>query len=693
MISKWKVPVGALLVVAFLVTVVFPAAAYARDPVKITSATVKGLVRNDNIKQDAGFIKVTEIEKCDVVYVQVELPEGVRWSSKPGKDDYEHNGQTSRVVSSDQNTMEFWVSGSDTLFSRNGYIKVLFRNLIISRKADSEINVRVKVRGVEDGLQVYEYSTACKTSDVGAGVTVTAKSPPAVSYGTGKLIAAITIAEKHPGAIHDGDKLVMRLPDGTKWKSGMSANHPYVTQGLYGLTVKDFSINTDNTERDELVVSFAGPSKTFADQVELNLAVDLTPDVQEGDLVLEVSAGEPFIPGFDSTRLTVAVMGNAEGDVTVADTSNDGIYPAHYGMRIDDITIKASGGFNDGDRVTLNLPRGFVWYDINAWDIPNGIKDVLSVYDSGRSLWIELDSDEDTVIFEDLEIASLPDAPLGDIQVSVTGSYTGLATVGKCVAAVSVSSTKRTVTVPGQNQAAGDIIIREAQKDSLDDGELILSLPAGVKFAAKPVFTINGNRVEAIRVFLSASGDRCVVNLDLFSTRVDEITVSEIRYDIDTRLAKTDIQVEVSGSAINFLDGAGAWTDAAKYENDPVVYVVNASSSSTSPKAKVFKVGDPGVAVVNGRILVQVNLLTETLDLTKRWDAAARTAYFSKGGVTVAFPMGENAVYVDGRRVPLDQGGMIINGVTYATLRGVQEAFGGELVWDGVTKTATFKFD
>jgi len=148
-----------------------------------------------------------------------------------------------------------------------------------------------------------------------------------------------------------------------------------------------------------------------------------------------------------------------------------------------------------------------------------------------------------------------------------------------------------------------------------------------------------------------------------------------------------DLQVKIKGTAL--VETGGTWpnsTTAAK--------VVNAKCVTPAPGGKTvsFKIGDEGVTAMNGRTLVQVNLLCDTLGLQKSWDAASKTAYFVKDGTVVAFPIGKNQIIINGNTIPVDQGGVAYNNFTYATLRGIQMAFGGELTWDQATQTATFKF-
>lgn len=101
----------------------------------------------------------------------------------------------------------------------------------------------------------------------------------------------------------------------------------------------------------------------------------------------------------------------------------------------------------------------------------------------------------------------------------------------------------------------------------------------------------------------------------------------------------------------------------------------------------------------NGRMLVPLRALAEPMELSVIWDAARRTASFT--GIPVhgdqeteaCFTAGSNryTVTADGhtQTVTMDSAVVVSDNRTYAPVRYLATAFGYQVGWDGVTRTAT----
>jgi len=88
--------------------------------------------------------------------------------------------------------------------------------------------------------------------------------------------------------------------------------------------------------------------------------------------------------------------------------------------------------------------------------------------------------------------------------------------------------------------------------------------------------------------------------------------------------------------------------------------------------------------------LLRVNILCDKLGLEKSWDPVNRIATFYKDDKIVSFPIGVNEVLINSTVHTVDQGAEIIDNFTYVPIRRIQEAFGGEILWDPETKTVTY---
>jgi N-acetylmuramoyl-L-alanine amidase len=74
---------------------------------------------------------------------------------------------------------------------------------------------------------------------------------------------------------------------------------------------------------------------------------------------------------------------------------------------------------------------------------------------------------------------------------------------------------------------------------------------------------------------------------------------------------------------------------------------------------------------------------------TVDWDGATQTATATKDDTVVVLTIGDTSPTIDGEVVTIDQAGVIVDGRTLAPLRFVAEIFGGTVVWDGDSLTAT----
>jgi len=92
--------------------------------------------------------------------------------------------------------------------------------------------------------------------------------------------------------------------------------------------------------------------------------------------------------------------------------------------------------------------------------------------------------------------------------------------------------------------------------------------------------------------------------------------------------------------------------------------------------------------MIGGRTMLPLRAIFEEMGAEVAWDAATQTATATRGNITVVLPVGSLSPTVNGVVVPIDQAGVIVGGRTFAPLRFVAEAFGGEVQWDGAASTA-----
>ncbi len=97
----------------------------------------------------------------------------------------------------------------------------------------------------------------------------------------------------------------------------------------------------------------------------------------------------------------------------------------------------------------------------------------------------------------------------------------------------------------------------------------------------------------------------------------------------------------------------------------------------------------PAPVEVNGRVLLPMRMVFESLQATVDWDGQTRTAEAVRGNTTVRMTINSPTAFVNARPVALDVAPQLIKGHTYVPVRFPAEAFGAQVGWDQTTQTVT----
>jgi len=96
--------------------------------------------------------------------------------------------------------------------------------------------------------------------------------------------------------------------------------------------------------------------------------------------------------------------------------------------------------------------------------------------------------------------------------------------------------------------------------------------------------------------------------------------------------------------------------------------------------------------IKNGRTLLPIRVLIESLGGTVEWNAKEQKVTITLNGHSIILWIGKDIVLVNGSKVKLDVAPMIINGRTYLPLRFISENLGASVDWDETTKTVTIYY-
>ena len=93
--------------------------------------------------------------------------------------------------------------------------------------------------------------------------------------------------------------------------------------------------------------------------------------------------------------------------------------------------------------------------------------------------------------------------------------------------------------------------------------------------------------------------------------------------------------------------------------------------------------------IENGRTLVPLRAIFESLGAEVEWDQPTQTVTAVRGDTTIALTIGSRILTKNGEEVMLDVPAQIVNSRTLVPVRAIAESFGAEVGWDQNTRTVT----
>lgn len=101
-----------------------------------------------------------------------------------------------------------------------------------------------------------------------------------------------------------------------------------------------------------------------------------------------------------------------------------------------------------------------------------------------------------------------------------------------------------------------------------------------------------------------------------------------------------------------------------------------------SPLVKAAENDDLQGKIIDGRFLVPMRSIFESLGASVDWDGTTRTVTGFKDDVLVRLIIDDKSAMVNGKKYELDVPAQIINSRTYVPLRFISESLGADVNWD-----------
>lgn len=100
---------------------------------------------------------------------------------------------------------------------------------------------------------------------------------------------------------------------------------------------------------------------------------------------------------------------------------------------------------------------------------------------------------------------------------------------------------------------------------------------------------------------------------------------------------------------------------------------------------------DVAPVLINGRTLVPVRAIFESLDANVIWDESSQTVTAKKEDTEISLKINSNEMTVNGKTKTLEVPAQLISGRTMVPVRAASEAFGNEVIWNEKTRTVKVK--
>jgi len=505
----------------------------------------------------------------------------------------------------------------------------------------------------------------------------------------------IQLRENAPGAFAAGvsNLVILRLPEGAAWSG---------TGTLSGGIIA--TINTNN--RREMLVrtdaqSMLRTTYTLTPQFTISRLANL------GNLTVEIEGiGEN--------------TGRTEGSVILAQITDFGILvrrPANVVIpRINigrlspsmpnaiELIESVRGSFIPGGTITLTLPQGFRW---------NGAPTIIAtssgitispqgtrVSDLVYSFTVNNPSTSNaTVSFNFLAgtIMALADASARDVTISVGGNAgaTGDVVVATTQAPFTVSASRISrIDTRGQSfgqtpHYAGDIIITEKITGGILAGNVVLTLPEGIRFKTVPTVTVTSGNITLGTPAIT-NNNTLTIPVTSRGTALSTITVDKIDYIVDRFIADGDILVNIGGTAL-FDTGAPALQVVNARIGGRVSSIFTVGNISFTRDGQLVRM-DATPMIRNNRTLLPLRFAALAIGITEDniiWNATNRTVTLIHNARVVQMQINSQNIIINGVSIPIEAPATINNGRTFLPIRAIALALQADVSWNESARAVT----
>jgi len=96
--------------------------------------------------------------------------------------------------------------------------------------------------------------------------------------------------------------------------------------------------------------------------------------------------------------------------------------------------------------------------------------------------------------------------------------------------------------------------------------------------------------------------------------------------------------------------------------------------------------------MVNDRVLVPLRAIMEALGATVEWNSETETVVARKTGFEFSHQVGKWYAFANNKQIDLDVPSRVENGRTLVPVRMISESLGATVSWDEASRTVTVKY-
>lgn len=466
----------------------------------------------------------------------------------------------------------------------------------------------------------------------------------------------------------------LKLTSDIKWNEKTTINGKKAD--IDGSSIK-FTMKTNKDFKDMFYIIPYFDIERNANLGDLSVLID---DGNGDSQVVNIAKISDYAAALSSSFERVSKNSEFDAEVTVSEVvENSLIGNSLYDLEFDNATIVA-------DSVKVKNAKG---------------DDKLSIEEQKDNyITFKLDKKSDTPNKWTVSLKLKPNANYeGDITAKFSGKGVDTAetVVANAVEALDLQERKADVIELGkQNQKLSDIVIVEKQPSALKKGTYRLVLNPqykGLKFKAPDVKAISGDArvgnvaLDGNDIEFTVRGESIEPSTITISGL--EATIDQFGYDGDYKfsLINKDDPKTVIKEIVLFTVNPEQKQEVTDTKDKSIVFAIGGLDYTVAGETKKL---DVAPYISDGRTLLPVRVLAESLNTKVDWNAKSRTATLTtEEGKVLTITLGEKNMLVDGKSVALDVPAEVKESRTFLPMRAIVEALGAKVDWSASAKTAT----